>query len=131
MRKDVATLPAASTVAEFRRRYPLGSRNFVVLLDGEDRYVGLLPTAEAFNAELDEKLSRPVGELAKLKETALLPEMNVKEAMDVFGKAEAETLAVVDGSDSKQVVGLLNEAYATRRYAEALNNASRDVGVVG
>jgi chloride channel protein, CIC family len=127
MRKDVATLPAASTVAEFRRRYPLGSRNYVVLLDSEDRYLGLLPTAEAFAAEQDEKLTRPVADLAKLKDTALLPELNVKEAMDIFGKAEAETLAVVDGADTKQVVGLLNEAYATRRYAEALNNASRDV----
>ena len=127
MRKDVATIPAASSVAEFRRRYPLGSRNYVVLLDSEDRYLGLLPTAEAFAAELDEKQAQPVSGLARLKANALMPEMNVKEAMDVFGKAEAETLAVVDGPETKQVVGLLNEAYATRRYAEALNNASRDV----
>ena len=51
--------------------------------------------------------------------------------MDVFGKAEAETLAVVDGAETKLVVGLLNESYATRRYAEALNNASRDMVGVG
>ena len=53
--------------------------------------------------------------------------MNVKDAMDVFGRAEAETLAVVDGVDTKLVVGLLSEAYATRRYAQALNDANRDV----
>ena len=53
--------------------------------------------------------------------------MNVKEAMDVFGKAESEVLAVVEDAQSRKVVGLLNESHATRRYAEALNNASRDV----
>ena len=128
MRKDVATVDDRATVADFRRRYPLGSRNVVVVLDGEGRYRGLLATAEAFAAELDEDAGRMrISELGRLGETALLPEMNVKEAMDTFGKAEAETLAVVDGPDTKQVVGLLNEAYATRRYAEALNNASRDV----
>ena len=115
-------------MAEFRRRYPLGSRNFVVVLDRDNRYLGLLATAEAFSADLDEQAAKtPITRLARLGATALLPEMNVKEAMDVFGKAEAETLAVVDGADTRQVVGLLNEAHATRRYAEALNNASRDV----
>ncbi|MGC1302846.1 MAG: chloride channel protein, partial [Caulobacteraceae bacterium] len=127
MRKDAATIADSATIAEFRRRYPLGSRNFVVVLDSEERYAGLLPTAAAFAAELDEKLSRPISDLAKLKDTALLPDMNVKQAMDNFGMAEAETLAVVDGPETKKVVGLLKEAYATRRYAEALNNASRHV----
>ncbi len=128
MRKDVATIPARSTVAEFRRRYPLGSRNVVVVLDQEDRYVGLLATAEAFSADLDETAAKMrISELAHLADIALLPEMNVKEAMDTFGKAESETLAVVEDPQSKHVVGLLNEAYATRRYAEALNDANRHV----
>jgi CIC family chloride channel protein len=51
--------------------------------------------------------------------------MNVKEAMDVFDRSEAETLAVVDSIDEKQVIGLLTEAYAVRRYAEELDKASR------
>jgi chloride channel protein, CIC family len=128
MRKDVATLEGSATEAQFRRRYPLGSRQFVVLLDSEGRYQGLVATPDIFASELDEAASATrVETLARLPETALLPDMNVKEAMDTFGRAEAETLAVVDGAQTKQVIGLLNEAYATRRYAEALNNASRDV----
>ncbi len=127
MRKDVAVIPDDACIGEFRRRYPLGSRNFVVLLDSEHRYAGLVATSDAFAADLDDKLGQPITELAKLHDTALLPEMNVKQAMDSFGLAEAETLAVVDGPETKQVVGTLKEAHATRRYAEALNNASRDV----
>jgi chloride channel protein, CIC family len=128
MRKDVATIDETATVADFRRRYPLGSRNNVVIVDREGRYLGLLPTAEAFTAELDDEASTTrVADLARLRSSALLPEMNVKEAMDTFGKAEAEVLAVVENAESRKVIGLLNESYATRRYAEALNSASRDV----
>jgi CIC family chloride channel protein len=128
MRKDVATLPGDATIAEFRRRYPLGSRNVVVLLDRDNRYLGLVPTAEVFAAEHDEGCeAEAVSTLAHLHSAALLPEMNVKEAMDLFGRAEAETLAVVNSPEDKHVIGILNEAYATRRYAEALNNANKDV----
>jgi CIC family chloride channel protein len=128
MRKDVATLPGAATIAEFRRRYPLGSRNMVVLLDRDERYLGLVPTAEVFAAEHDDKCdTAEVSTLAHLHGAALLPEMNVKEAMDLFGRAEAETLAVVNSPEDQHVIGILNEAYATRRYAEALNNANKDV----
>ena len=124
----MATVDDRATIADFRRKYPLGSRNFVVVLDGEGRYRGLLATPEAFAADLDEDAGRMrISELGRLGGTALLPGMNVKEAMDTFGRAEAETLAVVDGPDTRQVVGLLSEAYATRRYAEALNDANRDV----
>jgi chloride channel protein, CIC family len=128
MRKDAATIDDAATVADFRRRYPLGSRNNVCILDREGRYVGLLPVPEAFAAELDETATTTrITELARLKSVALIPEMNVKEAMDAFGRAQAEVLAVVEDPQSRRLVGLLNESYATRRYAEALNSASRDV----
>ena len=36
--------------------------------------------------------------------------MNVKQAVSVFDRAEAEALAVVDGLESRKVVGLLTEA---------------------
>ncbi len=128
MRKDPATIAGSATVAEFRRRYPLGSRNVVVVLDSERRYAGLVATAEVFTAANDAQAATTrLADLVRLGETALLPEMNAKEAMDLFDRAEAETLAVVDTAEDRQVIGILNEAYAIRRYAEALNNASRDV----
>ncbi len=128
MRKDVATIAGSAKVAEFRRRYPLGSRNVVVLLDAEDRYLGVVATADVFAADLDAQAgATEVAKLARHTETALLPDLNVKEAMDLFDQAESETLAVVDSAETKQVVGLLNEAYAARRYAEELDKASRDM----
>jgi CIC family chloride channel protein len=54
--------------------------------------------------------------------------MTVKTAIDAFARAEADALAVVDGMQTKQVVGLLTEHYALRRYAEELENRRRDLG---
>ena len=51
--------------------------------------------------------------------------MNIKEVMRIFDETESDELAVV-GDDGK-VLGVLTEAYATRRYAEELEKARRDL----
>jgi CIC family chloride channel protein len=126
MRRDPQTIPASATVAEFRRRYPLGSTHMVVVLDEDERYAGLAPTAELFTAGLDEKAGETlVGGLIHDRDLALLPEWNVKEALATFDRAEAETLAVIESEDTGKVIGLLTESFATRRYAEELDKANR------
>jgi len=130
MRRDPRTIQASSSLAEFRRRYPLGSVNTVVVLDDEDRYAGLVATAELYSAELDERKDTvKLAELARLPEVALLPSWNIKEALAVFDRAEAETLAVVESEDTGRVIGSMTEAFATRRYAEELDKANQ--GVMG
>ncbi len=47
--------------------------------------------------------------------------------MSMFDRAETETLAVVDTVDDRRVIGILTEAYATRRYAEELEKSRRDL----
>jgi CIC family chloride channel protein len=128
MRRDPRTIPASASVAEFRRRYPLGSTHMVVALDDQERYAGLLATPDLFSAELDDKAdAMPVSDHVHQRAIALLPDWNVKEALAAFDRAEAETLAVIDSEDSGQVIGLLTERFATRRYAEELDKANREV----
>ena len=127
MRRDPPTIPGSATVTEFRRRYPLGSAHAVVVLDDQGLYAGVLPTPEAFAAEQDETAA--VADLVKLKDAALTPEQNIKEAMAAFDRTESETLAVVESAATRTVLGLLTEKYAARRYAEELDKANR--GIVG
>jgi CIC family chloride channel protein len=49
----------------------------------------------------------------------LIAEMTIQEAIDVFDRAEAEELEVVYSNGPQRVIGLLNEAYALRRYTAA------------
>ena len=126
MRTDAASAPASITVNEFRRRFPLGSRNRVLLLDEAERYVGLVFISDAWKPENAGAEDAPVISLAILRDVFLTPEMNAKEAMAAFDAAETETLAVVDNRDSRKVLGLLNEAHTARRYADELDRVRRE-----
>jgi CIC family chloride channel protein len=127
MRREPASIGEAASVAEFRRRYPLGSTHAVVVLKEDGTYFGMLPTPDAFAEGLEP--SRKVADLAKQTNMVLTAELNVKEAMAAFDRTETETLAVVDSPESRKVLGLLTEKYAARRYAEELDKANR--GLVG
>jgi CIC family chloride channel protein len=125
MRREPATIPGGATLAELRQRYPLGSTQRVVVTDGDGRYEGLaiIPEAFAIGDSTDGDKGRTARDIAHCRDVVLLPEMNVKQAVSLFERSESEALAVVDGLESRKVVGLLTEGYALRRYAEELDKA--------
>jgi CIC family chloride channel protein len=51
--------------------------------------------------------------------------MSIKACMAMFDATESDELAVLD--DQGRPMGVLSEAYATRRYAEELEKARRDL----
>jgi CIC family chloride channel protein len=120
MRRDVRTARTDARLAAFRREFPLGSTERVVAVDGAGRYAGILQVAEVHAAE-PEAGGDTVAGLLHLRDRALLPAMNAKEAMALFDAAEAEALAVLDGAETRRVVGLLTEAHLLRRYGEELD----------
>jgi CIC family chloride channel protein len=116
MRRDVTVIGSATPVADFVRKFPLGSKTQVVVVDDKERYAGIVTVADAHGA-LGSKATT-VYDLAHHRDTTLLPFLNVKEAVAAFDRAEAESLAVVDSIQNRQVVGMLTEAHTLRRYAE-------------
>ena len=118
MRPDVRTVPARTTVARFRMVFPLGSTAYVAAVNEDKDYAGIIQVVEAHAPELDETM--PVRDILHSRDSVLTPNMTVKEAVAAFDRAEAEALAVVQSVDSPQVIGLLSEAYALRRYSEQL-----------
>jgi CIC family chloride channel protein len=125
MRHDVRTAPAASTVAAFREAFPLGSPAHVIAVDGQGRYAGMVPVADAHAAEVSPDQS--IKELLRSRDDILLPGMAIKEAVLAFDRAEAEALAVVDSYPDRRVIGLLTEAYALRRYAAELERRRKEL----
>jgi len=57
----------------------------------------------------------------------LLPQMTAQEAIAAFDRYEAEALAVVDSVERRQVIGLLSEAHALRRYSDASERQRREL----
>jgi CIC family chloride channel protein len=128
MRRDVRTARDDMTVAVFRRDFPLGSTQRAVVTDLEGRYEGIVLVPDAHAPGLDaEASSIPITALMRYSDEILLPQMNAKEAVALFNATESEALAVVDGRESRQVLGLLTEAHTLRRYAEELDRRRREI----
>lgn len=123
MRRETKALPATTTIAEFRRRVPLGATSRTVLIDTDDRYAGIVQTPTAYAEGLE--LTAPVGQLAVNGDAALSPMMDIAEIMRRFDASGADELAVLD--DDRGVLGILSESFVRRRYAEELEKAQRDL----
>jgi CIC family chloride channel protein len=125
MRQDVQTVHASINIASFREAFPLGSTAYVIAVDENDRYVGLVHVADAHTPDVP--LDKSVKDLLHFTEDLLLPGMAVKEAVLAFDRAETEALAVVDSYRDRQVIGLVTEAYVLRRYSAELERRRREI----
>lgn len=125
MRADVRTTPIETPVAAFREAFPLGSTNQVVAVDEDGRYAGMVIVAEAHAAELP--LTAPLRDILHHSDHMLLAQLTAQEAIAAFDRFEAEALAVVDSAERRQVVGLLSEAHALRRYSDASERQRREL----
>jgi CIC family chloride channel protein len=125
MRSDVRTSPAETSIAAFRAAFPLGSTNQVIAVDEDGRYAGMVLVAEAHASEVG--AGDPLGPLLRHTEHLLLPQMTAQEAISGFDRFEAEALAVVDTLERRQVIGLLSEAHALRRYSDASERQRREL----
>src|SRR5208283_3418971 len=120
---------ADQSVRAFREAYPLGSANVVVAVGDDGRYSGLVHVAEAHAKTLaEDDDGGPVGLVVHLPATTLHPDDDIKTALDLFGAAHADTLAVTERDDG-HVLGTLGEAFAARRYAQETGGAMK--GVLG
>lgn len=120
MRTDVAVVDAGMPLEAFRGSYPLGSMTQVVAVDSGGKYAGIVFVAEAHGIKdgTEDGAGGSLREILHYCGAVLTPEMDVKQAVAAFDAAEAESLAVVDTAERAQVIGILTEAHALRRYAE-------------
>lgn len=128
MRRDVRKVRFDTDLASFRRQFPLGSTARVVVVDEAGRYAGIVSVPEAHAAPPE---TETVAELLTLQDRVLLPAMNAREAMAAFEAAQAEALAVVDGMETRCVLGLLTEAHLLRRYGEEVEKRRQEESGIG
>jgi chloride channel protein, CIC family len=125
MRPDVTTVNADMPVAEFRSKFPLGSKTQVVAVDDAGQYVGLVLVADTHAPELD--TAKGIRGILHHPLVVLHPGMNIQDAITAFDVAEAESLAVVETGGEHRPIGILTEAHAMRRYAEESERRRREV----
>lgn len=123
MRRKPNIVPGDTSIAEFRRRFPLGSTSRVVLTDAVDRYAGIVSPIAAHTEGLD--AAEPVATLAGAADMALTPDLDIAAVMRQFDAAQRDELAVIDRDG--HVLGLLTEAHVRRRYVDELEKAQREL----
>ena len=123
MRADVRTTSTETPLPAFRQNFPLGSTNQVMAIDEDGRYAGMVMVAEAHSTEVP--AVTPLNDLLHHKGEVLLQQMTAQEAIKAFEKFEAEALPVVDSAERGQVVGMLSESHALRRFADASERQRR------
>ncbi len=124
MKTDVAAMRLDQCIAAFREAFPLGSTQWVVAVDAAGRYAGLISVTDA---HLTQSAEDSVATLLRQKEDILLPPMNIKEAAEIFERAESEMLVVLDDMTNRRPIGMLTEAHVLRRYTEELEKQRRDL----
>jgi CIC family chloride channel protein len=124
MRSDLTTVSASMPIEEFRMKFPLGSKTQVVAVDADGRYVGLALVADAHAPDLE--AAHGLIDILHHRDVVLHPFMNIQEAIAVFDAAEAEQLAVVEDDGAHRPIGILSEAHAMKRYAEASEQRRRE-----
>ena len=125
MRQDMSTVNASTPIEEFRKKFPLGSKNQVIVVDGSGRYAGLALVADAHAPDIEP--AKGLLGILHFRDVVLHPGLNIREAIAVFDAAEAESLAVVDSDGERRPIGVLSEAHAMRRYAEESEQRRREV----
>ncbi len=127
MRPVPLTVRAGASLEAFRQDVPLGAAQRVVVTGSTGRYAGIAYPAEAA-AMVGAKVSEGIVEsILHLRDQFLLPGMSVKEALRIFESAQADALVVLDGPESRAILGLLTEQYALRRYTEALDRRRKEI----
>ncbi|CAD1795987.1 chloride channel protein [Xanthomonas euroxanthea] len=123
MRKDANHTAHDTTVSEFRRRFPLGSTQRVVLEDAAGHYAGVVPLAVLYadNVQADAQVS----DYASHRDAALLADTDIVAVMKVFDVTQADELAVIDAQ--RKVLGVLSESFVRKRYAEELEKREREL----
>jgi CIC family chloride channel protein len=129
MRREVRTVRSDTTLSSFRRDFPLGVTDRVVVVDDAGKYAGIVQVAEAHTQQKEApgKGTGTVVDLLHNEIDLLTPQMTIKEAVALFEGAEADALAVVDSTENRKVIGLLTEQYALRRYSEELERRRREL----
>ncbi|WP_238182053.1 chloride channel protein [Methylobacterium trifolii] len=126
MRRDVRAIPLDTPMATFLRAHPLGSPSRVIVVDAQERYAGIVMVPEAHAAAREAGDGEPgLADVLRHPKDFLTPEMNAKEASATFDRTESEALAVVDGPESRAVIGLLTESHTLKRYSEELDRQRR------
>lgn len=126
MRPDVKKAKSDISLQGFRENFPLGSAQRAVIVDENDRYVGIIFIPDVYVYDAPDEEPQSLETFIRNRNDFLLPQMNAKQATSIFDKTHSDALVVVNNLIERQVIGQLSEAHTLRRYSEELDRRRRE-----
>ncbi|CAN7722392.1 chloride channel protein [Neorhizobium tomejilense] len=126
MRPDVKKAKAGISLQEFRAAFPLGSTQRAILVDDDDRYIGIILVPEVYRDVTSGEEAGTLEKFIRYRNEFLQPQMNARQAATIFEKTRSEALVVVNNIIERRIIGQLSEAHTLRRYSEELDRRRRE-----
>ena len=128
MRRGVPVTRNDITIGEFTEQFPLASARYVIGVDQEQAYAGLVDVALAHaqsreEGGSDEKIDT-IFSHANAYVTASDP---LSQVMPKFERLKTEILVVVDTEERRSVLGVISEEYALKMYQQQLEARQKEI----
>jgi CIC family chloride channel protein len=120
MMRNPPTVPGNTSLKTLSRLFPPGSAKHVFAIDSGGALLGLVDLAEALDPARPEKDEGTVSDFVTHGGLFLLPQQNIKSALNRLRETALESLPVVNNDAERRVLGELTEANALRRYMQEL-----------
>jgi len=121
MRADPKIAMSTMTIAELRKKYPIGSAKRIFVVTPDAQYLGAFELAKAHEAALDPSAdTATIASIAGKPDAHLFAFQNVRTALARFDQFETEVMPVFASGDRHEIIGYLTEAYALKRYTQEL-----------
>lgn len=131
MRRDVTIVPDRMTVAAFTTKYPVGSVKHVAATDTNGAFVGLVDVARIY-LERDLRGGAPprerlVADMLVRRDAWIAATASIDRIVPTFEERSSESLIVVSSPETRQIEGLVTEAFVLRRYRLELESRQREI----
>ena len=120
MERNPVTVLGTLSIPQMIKRMPPGHLRHTVAVDDGGSLLGMIDLPELLDPGFDAGSVKTVRDAVHHSGIFLLPQENLKLALQRFRDTAVETLPVVNNEAERRVIGELSEAYALRRYAQEL-----------
>lgn len=131
MRRDVTIVPDRMTVAAFTTKYPAGSVKHVAAIDANGAFAGIVDVARIY---LERDLTggappreRLVADMMVHRDAWIAATASIDRIVPIFEERSSESLIVVSSPETRQIEGLVTEAFVLRRYRMELESRQREI----
>lgn len=128
MRRDPPVTRGDVSVAQFAEHFPLAGARYVVGLDQEQNYAGLVDVALAhFHVREEGGDQTPISTLFAHPDAYVTASASVNEVLPEFERLKTEIMVVVDNEERRNVLGVISEEYALRMYQQQLEDRQKEI----